>query len=252
MTLIMYTEILLSTTKLGKELEEKLAGASHLIVPVFFAIMGTLVDFKAMGAVLVFGLVITVFAIVGKVLGSGLPAMFSGFNLLGSSRIGIGMLPRGEVALIVAGIGLSAGIISNEIFGVSIMMTVITTLMAPIILVPLFKNPKSGLKNPQQEDIVQMIEPYKTLEHSPHMLSALRDFLVESFVNNGFEVLRSDTVRGIIEIQHVEDNTKLLTIKKENGKLTIDCSNSAVVDVDNTVDAGLTHFEQAVSDLKSA
>jgi len=244
--------ILLSATKLGKKLEEKLAGASHLIVPVFFAIMGTLVDFKAMGAVLVFGLVITGFAIIGKVVGSGLPALFSGFNLLGSSRIGIGMLPRGEVALIVAGIGLSAGIISNEIFGVSIMMTVITTLMAPIILVPLFKNPKSGLKKPPEAAVEQLIEPYKTLEHSPHVLATLRDFLIETFQKNNYEVLRDDRIRGITEIEHAEDNSKLLTIKKENGKLTIDCSNAAVVDVDNAVDKSLTHFEQAVSDLKSA
>lgn len=244
--------ILLSVTPLGKELEEKLASASHLIVPVFFAIMGTLVNFQAMGSVLVFGLVITAFAIFGKVVGSGLPALFSGFNFLGSSRIGIGMLPRGEVALIVAGIGLSAGIISNEIFGVSIMMTIITTLMAPLILVPLFKNPKSGLKNPPPEALIELIEPYKTLKQSPHMIAALRDFLVESFEKEGYGVLRSDEVRGITEIEHNEDQEKLITIKKMNGELSIDCSNASVVDVDNIIDAGLTHFEQAVADLKAA
>ena len=54
------------------------------------------------------------------------------------------MLPRGEVALIIAGIGLSRGIIGPDIFGVSIMMTILTTLMAPLILVPAFKNGASG------------------------------------------------------------------------------------------------------------
>ena len=67
-----------------------------------------------------------------------------GFNKLGATRIGIGMLPRGEVALIVAGVGLASGAIDMQIYGVSIMMTFITTLLAPIFLVPLFKNPKSG------------------------------------------------------------------------------------------------------------
>jgi len=244
--------IILSVTPLGKKLEEKLAGASHLIVPIFFAIMGTLVDFKAMGAVLIFGLVISGFAIVSKVIGSGLPAFFSGFNILGSARIGIGMLPRGEVALIIAGIGLSAGIIGNEIFGVSIMMTIITTLMAPMILVPLFKNQKSGLKKAPEGAITQVIEPYKTLEHSPHILAALRDYLIETFQRQGYEMLRADRIRGITEIEHKEDNNKILTIRRENGKLTIDCSNQAVVDVDNAVDEGLTHFEQAISDLKNS
>ncbi len=242
--------ILLSVTKLGKELEEKLAGASHIIVPVFFAIMGTLVDFKAMGAVLVFGLVISVFAIIGKVIGSGLPALASGFNFLGSARIGIGMLPRGEVALIVAGIGLSAGLISNEIFGVSIMMTVITTVMAPIILVPLFKNPKSGTRK-QEEKKVEIIEPYKTFTASYHMLAALRDFLIESFQSRGYEVLRDDRVRGITEIEHSQNENKLLTLKRDKDALTIDCSQECVGDVDLTVTEAIAHFDTAVSSLKT-
>ena len=56
------------------------------------------------------------------------------------------MLPRGEVALIISGIGLSRGIIGPDIFGVAIMMTVITTLLAPIILVPAFKNGGQGTR----------------------------------------------------------------------------------------------------------
>lgn len=244
--------ILLSVTPVGKQLEEKLASASNLIVPVFFAIMGTLVDFQAMAAALVFGLVISALAIIAKVVGSGIPAYFSGFNFLGSMRIGIGMLPRGEVALIVAGIGLSAGVISNEIFGVSIMMTLITTLMAPMILVPLFKNPKSGLKHAEEEAGPQMIEPYRTLTQSPHMIAALRNFLVEAFQRHGYEVLRDDRVRGIINIEHPDDENKLITLNVDKGTLTIDCSDPCTRDVDSVVANGLNHFEEAVAHLKAA
>ena len=56
------------------------------------------------------------------------------------------MLPRGEVALIVAGVGLSRGVINQEQFGVAILMTVITTVLAPILLVPSIKNGKPGTK----------------------------------------------------------------------------------------------------------
>jgi Kef-type K+ transport system membrane component KefB len=59
------------------------------------------------------------------------------------------MLPRGEVALIVAGLGLSAGVINSSEFGVAIMMTVITTLLAPIILVPAFQKGGAGTRKPQ-------------------------------------------------------------------------------------------------------
>ena len=112
---------------------------TNILVPVFFVVMGMLVDVTSMMNAIWFGLVISLLAILSKVFGSGIPALFSGFNLRGASRIGVGMMPRGEVALIIAGIGLTNGIIGQDLFGVSIMMTVITTLLAPIVLIPLFK-----------------------------------------------------------------------------------------------------------------
>ena len=57
------------------------------------------------------------------------------------------MLPRGEVALIVAGTGLAAGIIDQTIFGVSILMTMVTTFIAPMVLVPLFQSGGSGRRD---------------------------------------------------------------------------------------------------------
>jgi Kef-type K+ transport system membrane component KefB len=137
----------LSGTTLARQVEEQVMAVYHALVPIFFVVMGMLVDVTAMGGVVVFGAVITGLAILGKVAGSGIPALFVGFNLTGSWRIGIGMLPRGEVALIIAGIGLSRGIIGPDIFGVAILMTVVTTLMAPIILVPAFKKGGSGRRD---------------------------------------------------------------------------------------------------------
>ncbi len=68
----------------------------------------------------------------------------TGFTRWGAWRVGIGMLPRGEVALIIAGVGLSRGVIGSDLFGVSIMMTVVTTVLAPIILVPAFRAGEAG------------------------------------------------------------------------------------------------------------
>ncbi len=144
----------LSTTDLKSRLAEPLEAVAHALVPIFFVVMGMLVDVQAMGAALVFGLVITAFAIVGKVAGCAIPALAVGFNKVGAWRIGVGMLPRGEVALIVAGVGLSRGIIGPDVFGVAIMMTVVTTFLAPIFLVPAFRSGGSGLrKGPTAEPV---------------------------------------------------------------------------------------------------
>jgi len=136
--------LVLSNTDIAEHLEKSLRSVYHAFVPVFFVVMGMLVDFSAMSHVLLFGAVISLLATVSKVLGCGIPALAVGFNRVGALRIGIGMLPRGEVALIVAGVGLASGAIPLDIFGVSIMMTFVTTLMAPIFLVPVFRGGGEG------------------------------------------------------------------------------------------------------------
>jgi Kef-type K+ transport system membrane component KefB len=143
----------LSTTNLGHRVQEQLIPVNEILVPVFFVVMGMLVDVGSMANGLVFGLIISVLAVLSKVLGSGVPALFTGFNLRGSIRVGVGMMPRGEVALIIAGIGLAQGIIAQSLFGVSIMMTVITTLVAPIALIPLFRAGGSGLRRPETDKL---------------------------------------------------------------------------------------------------
>ncbi|MEE2880547.1 MAG: cation:proton antiporter [Chloroflexota bacterium] len=136
----------LSATELAHKVEKELSSIIQFMVPIFFVVMGMLVDVSSMMNAVVFGIVLSVLAILSKLLGSGALALVTGFNLLGSTRIGVGMIPRGEVALIIAGIGLSQGIISQNLFGVSIMMTIITTLIAPILLVPLLRNQSRGTR----------------------------------------------------------------------------------------------------------
>jgi Kef-type K+ transport system membrane component KefB len=141
----------LSKTEIAERLEESLRGIYHGFVPIFFVLMGMLVDFNAMQSAILFGFVISFLAVITKVLGCGIPALAVGFNRVGGFRIGIGMLPRGEVALIVAGVGIASGVIDTTIFGVSVMMTFITTLMAPIILVPIFRSGGDGRRHVEQE-----------------------------------------------------------------------------------------------------
>lgn len=137
----------LSQTKMAHEMMDQLRPISDFIVPIFFAALGMLVDFHAMLSnvyVIGFGLVVTLVAITGKLFGCGGAALATGFSARGAYRIGVGMMPRGEVALIVAGIGLSRGIVQETVFGVSIMMTLLTTVLAPLLLVPAFRLGGSG------------------------------------------------------------------------------------------------------------
>lgn len=146
----------LSRTDLAHKLMDKLQPVADFFVPVFFATLGMLVNLRVMLAswqVVAFGLTITALAIVGKLVGCGLAALPVGFNRRGAYRIGLGMLPRGEVALIVAGIGLSRQLVGEVVFGVSIMMTLITTVVAPILLVPAFARGGSGRRGRDERSL---------------------------------------------------------------------------------------------------
>lgn len=166
----------LSRTDLAHEIEEHLQGVYNILVPIFFCVMGMMVDFSAMKSTLLFGLVYSLLAVVSKVAGCGLPAWAMRFNLRGALRIGLGMLPRGEVALIVAGIGLAAGIIDRGTFGVAILMTVITTMLAPPLLVHSFQG-GSGLRKEIKdgcEDIDSIALEFPSED--------ITDFLVNRFI----------------------------------------------------------------------
>jgi len=126
----------LSKTEISFIIQDKTKVLFELFVPLFFVVMGMQVQISKVlePSVLIFGLAFTVVAMLAKVLGCGLPTLFLGFNKIGALRIGIGMIPRGEVALIIAGIGLSSKIVSQEYFGASILMTILTTIAAPVLL----------------------------------------------------------------------------------------------------------------------
>jgi Kef-type K+ transport system membrane component KefB len=205
----------LSRTDLAHEIEHHMQGIYNLLVPIFFCVMGMMVDFSVMQPVLLFGAVYSLLAIFSKVVGCGLPAYLTKFNLRGSLRIGLGMLPRGEVALIVAGIGLASGIIDQGIFGVSIMMTVITTMLAPPLLVKSFEG-GSGLRKEMgggTEDIETIELDFPSRDIAEFLLNRFVRALQEEefFVHHlhtdqpMFRVLKDDIAFTIIQ-----DGNKLL------------------------------------------
>jgi Kef-type K+ transport system membrane component KefB len=110
----------------------------EFLVPFFFLFVGIQVDVQSFGGVAVLAIIITVMAILTKFVGCGLGAM----KLGGKSAIivGVGMVPRGEVGIIVASIGLTAGAISGDMYSIVVAMSLATTLVAPSLLVYAFKH----------------------------------------------------------------------------------------------------------------
>lgn len=132
------------------DLENKVSGiALGFLAPVFFVSIGLRVDLSALGTAPLFVAAVLVAAIVGKVLGCGLPARLAGFSNRESLAIGIGMNGRGAVEIIVAAVALEAGLFSHPVptpplvtamFSSIVIMAIITTLVVPMVMRPLIKS----------------------------------------------------------------------------------------------------------------
>ena len=190
----------LSRTDIKHLVQENLANLYTFLVPIFFCVMGMMVDITALCSrpVLYFGAIYTALAVLAKIVGCAIPSLFCGFNVLGSLRVGAGMIPRGEVALIIAGIGLSNGYLTQEVFGIGILMTLVTTVVAPPALVGLFHPKAKGVRHPKPDadgsrEVVFELETREVADLVVHRL-------VEEFRKEGFFVTLLSQTDHIWEI----------------------------------------------------
>lgn len=131
----------ISQTSYKEEVEHKLEPIAYAIfVPIFFVSVGFSVSFVGLGEYLGLIIVLSVVAILTKLIGSGLGARLTGFSTRSSMGIGSGMVSRGEVALIIATIGLEGGLLKRDYFTVLVIVVILTTLITPLLLKLIFRN----------------------------------------------------------------------------------------------------------------
>ena len=143
----------LSTTKVFDKVENYIGKVGLIFAPLFFAIIGAQVDLRSvdLNILMISGAVIVV-AIVTKLFGCGLPAMLFLKNKAQGMRVGIGMISRGEVGLIVAGVGVTSGILTSQVYSTIVIMVAVTTIITPIWLKMEYRKEqrKEGGNNPSE------------------------------------------------------------------------------------------------------
>jgi Kef-type K+ transport system membrane component KefB len=124
-----------ASTRIIKQVHEYVDKLQIIFAPLFFAIIGAQVDLRGVNIDVLFlaGIIIAI-AVVTKLIGTGLPSLLFLKNKARSMRVGIGMVSRGEVGLIVAGVGVSSGALTNDIYTAVIIMVAATTIITPIWL----------------------------------------------------------------------------------------------------------------------
>lgn len=129
----------------GERVHDLAQGVTELLVPFFLAGVGLNLDvsvFRSRDTILLSSVII-VAAIVSKLIGCGIGALHLGrMDML---RVGVGMIPRGEVGMVVAQIGLTLGVITKPLYAVVVLMTVVTTVVAPPMLKYAYRDCRPGL-----------------------------------------------------------------------------------------------------------
>ncbi len=245
----------LSKTDVAFSIQRSLHGIYNFLVPIFFVVMGMLVDVRCLTDVnvLKLGLLYSILAVAAKLIGCALPARFMNFNNLGALRIGAGMIPRGEVALIIAGIGATTymtfegkkiPIIDNELFGVAIIMTLITTLVAPPLLSFMLSIKGKGVKKDMPErNLIHTVFPVPSEMVKDLVLRAL----IDNFRKEGFRHSDLTTDGEIVHFRRGED-TFTLHITENN--FDFESSSTDVVLIKTVVYETFVELQQILSDLK--
>ena len=130
-----FAGIAISETKFKGKLSLKIEPIGYAVfIPVFFVSIGLSISFKGMQNDILFIVLLIIIAILGKQIGCGLGAKAFGLTWDESNIVGAGMVSRGEMALVVANVALNAHVVDQNHYTAMIIVTVITTLIAPLIL----------------------------------------------------------------------------------------------------------------------
>lgn len=134
-----FAGIAIGKTNFAKAIEDKVSPIAYgIFVPIFFIHIGLPVSFDGMGNQIGFIIIFSLIAIVSKFIGCGFGARITGFNTKSSMGIGAGMISRGEVALILASMGLASNLLPKEYYTAMVIVVIITTLVTPPLLKMIF------------------------------------------------------------------------------------------------------------------
>ncbi|MDR0308026.1 MAG: cation:proton antiporter [Chitinispirillales bacterium] len=238
----------LSKTDLSDTVRDSMEVVYKLFVPVFFVVMGMLVDLRAFLSkeVLLFGFIYSAVAIAAKVIGCGIPPLFFNFNRLGALRIGTGMIPRGETTLIIAGIGLSTHLLDSKFFAAAVLATFITIIFAPPAISMLFQIEKTGTKKTfHVRNTVSTSFTFDCLE----LTGLLELRIIQSFRAEGF-YMHSVFIDNHTVYQLRKDKT-LITIHAKKTEIDFETDAQDVIYAKTIVYEALLQINDTIAKVKN-
>ncbi|AWG42820.1 sodium:proton antiporter [Candidatus Borreliella tachyglossi] len=238
----------MSKTDIVYVIQDKLTIFERFFIPVFFTSIGLMADINEILSkeVLILGALLSFIAIATKVIFCFIPSCFLGFNSLGALRIAFGMVPRGEISLIIANVALSSEFISQKIFGIIIIMVFLPTIITTPIINFLFKINKNGLrKELATEQNTQITVSFKYDNLAKILVWDLKNELRK----DGFftQQVKNDFSQYI----NARRNDVSLSIKREGSTITFECPNRHLIIMQDLFRETILHLERITEEVKN-
>lgn len=156
--------LILCNLRDSEYIAEKMDISSYMLFgPVFFASIGLKTEFSGFTpSLLVFSLLFVVVALLAKVIGCGAVAKLFGYKMLDSLKVGVGMMTRGEVALIVSQKGLSVGLLDSVYFPSVILLILVSSILTPIVMKLLYRGEPLPDEEPAGKELTEKAESKAT------------------------------------------------------------------------------------------
>jgi Kef-type K+ transport system membrane component KefB len=171
--------LVLEETDKRKELQKQVVPIADILVPIFFVTVGAKTDLGVLNPAIPSnreGLIMAIFLIAVAIIGK----VITGFSVFGQPQInrlaiGVGMIPRGEVGLVFAGVGAASGVLSKSLGAAIIMMVILTTFLAPPLLRFVFPESDNLVADPDKLILENSTGTPLLAEKSPSVFSTVND-----------------------------------------------------------------------------
>ncbi|MFW5718274.1 MAG: cation:proton antiporter [Spirochaetota bacterium] len=237
----------LADTDIAYVVQDKIETVHQFFDPIFFTVIGMLVNVAvlASGEVIVFGLLFGALAAASKIVGCGVTSMGLGFTQAGALRVALGMVPRGEVALVIAAIGVGSGVLDDRLFGVVIFMTLLSTLVGP----PLFSRLLATDARTMRREVSDGALVTTDFEFGSQDLTRfLLSDVVATMRNEGFFVTATEGER---KVYHMRKDSVFISMMATPVSLHFQSRRDDVTLVNNLVYESILSLQQQVSHIRA-
>lgn len=237
--------VALSQSNISLGLREKAVSIYGILIPVLFCTIGMMIPVQCLtGRVLLYGLAFAAVIIGARLVSSGLLTMPMGFNAIGAARIGAGMIPRGDIALLILGIGMFEGVLPVKLAGVSLVMIAATAVAGALLANIAIGMAASGTRDAASRAGNRNME---FMFPSPETAETGIAKLLSVFESEGFFVHLLDMDS---RIYLVRKDDMAIGIQRSGRKLLLDCSDNEAALANTGIYEAIAELEKVVSDLR--